>query len=143
MFRLACLLLLPCSIAACVFWDQVRHDITPLAGHRCASRSSASASEIDVFFGAELPPRAFERVAFLEVRTRRTTDNAALLDELRRTAAGCGADAIIAVDKDFAVAVVSSLFVQDEDVEEEQVLTGVAIAFEEARGDAAIQGWDP
>lgn len=103
----------------------------------------ASASEIDVFFGAELPPRAFERVAFLEVRTRHSTDNAALLDELRRSAAACGADAVIAVDKDFAVAEVSYMFVDDEDIEEEQVLTGVAIAFEEARGDAAIHGWDP
>jgi len=96
-----------------------------------------------VFFGAELPPRAFECVAFLEVRTRRTTDNAALLDELRGSAAACGADAIIAVDKDFAVRDVSYPFVEDEDVEEEHVLTGVAIAFEEARGDAAIFRWDP
>jgi hypothetical protein len=142
MLRLACLLL-PWSIVACAFWDHVHHDITPLAGHRCESRSSASASEIDVFFGAELPPRAFERVAFLEVRTRHSTDNAELLDELRRSAAACGADAVIAVDKDFAVAEVSYMFVDDEDIEEEQVLTGVAIAFEEARGDAAIHGWDP
>jgi uncharacterized protein YbjQ (UPF0145 family) len=143
MHPLARLLLLPCSILACAFADQVHRDTTPLAGHRCDVRGSASAAEIDVFFGAELPPRAFERVAFLEVRTRRAAGNAELLDELRQSAAACGADAIIAVDKDFAVSEVTYIFSDDEDVDEEHVLTGVAIAFEEAPGGAAIQGWDP
>jgi hypothetical protein len=144
MLRLARLVLLPCLTVACAFGlDEVRHDTTPLPGHRCASRSSASAAGIEVFFGADLPPRAFERIAFLEVRSGRAQDNAELLDELRRSAAACGADAIVAVDKEFAVREVTYLFVDDEDVEEEHVLTGVAIAFEEAPEDAPIHGWDP
>jgi hypothetical protein len=144
MLRRARLLLLPCWIAACgLVFDAVRHETTELPGHRCASRSSASAAGVDVFFGADLPPRSFDRIAFLEVRAQRTVDNATLLDELRRSAAACGADAVIAVEKELAVREVTYLFVDDEDIEEEHLFTGVAVSFEVAPDDTPIQGWDP
>ncbi len=128
------------ALAGCgLFSNGIRPEITPLDGARCEARPGRTSDTVEMFFGAELPEQAFDRIALVELSGPARMNTKALLSSLRSQAARCGADAVIAVDKKFGVQTRSYLFSDDEDVEERGIVTGVAVAYRPA---ASFEQWD-
>ena len=119
------------AMSGCFLTEGVHAEVTTLDGEHCKAAVGKDASNVEVYFGVGLPEREFDQVAHLEMSASEFHDTAELLDELRRSAAACGADAVIGVDKKYGVNVRTYLLIDDEDVEERHILTGVAVRYRE------------
>ena len=118
------------AMPGCLLTGGVHAEVTTLDGEHC-NAAVKGASDVEVYFGAGLPEREFDQVAHLEMSASEFHDTAELLDELRRAAAACGADAVVGVDKKYGVNVRTYLLIDDDDVEERHILTGVAVRYRE------------
>lgn len=136
--------------SGCFFPQGIHHEVTPLSANACADERAVDgeppAAPLDVFWGPELPPRAFARIAHLEVVGERSTTTKQLLAALRRQAQACRADALLGVEKRFSAREHTPLF-GDPELVSEKILTGVAIRYESYRElpDAAPalgDGWE-
>lgn len=135
----------------------ITHEVTPLDGANCVApppdatdsntNTSTANDPVDVYWGPELPSRSFSRLAYLEVTGGNSTSTQELLNELRQQASACHATALVGVEKHFGVAEDSSLFSDDDDIVSQNVLTGVAVRYDNypaapVGAASSVQGWD-